>query len=149
MSEEWRIAVWLAAERNIKSNLSNSLRENVAGSGLGALWSLGWLLKPQALSLSTSFERWGLWIGINFYGWMLTSVSLRWKDASDGEHITLSLDTLRIGRLFLGVYSLWFLVSCQLETSYSHLREGDISWNINSIGLGCRQACRTFSWLAM
>lgn len=70
-----RGTVWLAAERNIKSNLSNSLRENVAGSGLRNFEEFGMAFGASG-TLSTSFERWGLWIRINFYSWMLTSVSL-------------------------------------------------------------------------
>lgn len=35
-TEEWRTAVWLAAESNIKLNPSHSLTENAAGSSLMA-----------------------------------------------------------------------------------------------------------------
>lgn len=38
-------------------------------------------------------------------------------------------------------------LSCQLDTSKGYWEEKHLNWGTTSIGLSCRQVCRTFSWL--
>ena len=73
-----RVAVCLAPVSNIKWNPSNSLTENASGSGLMsfmefkmAFGTSGTLSSPHWLILET-----GAVVGINFYGWIPTSVML-------------------------------------------------------------------------